>query len=71
MIAGYRRMTDAQKLARVDALTRTVRQLALARIRQEHPEADARELRLRLAALRFDRETMIRAFGWDPREHGA
>lgn len=71
MIDAYRRMSDAQKLARVDALTRTVRQLALVRIRAEHPDADARELRLRLAALRFDRETMIRAFGWDPREHGA
>ena len=62
MIAGYRRMTDAQKLARVDALTRAVRQLPLARIREEHPNADTRELRLRLAALRFDRQTMIRAF---------
>lgn len=71
MLDGYRRMTDAQKLLRVDALTRASRQLALVRIREEHPTADARELQLRLAALRFDRATMIRAFHWDPHEHGA
>ncbi len=64
-------MSAQQKLARVDALTRAARQLALSRIREEHPRADARELQLRLAALRFGRETMIRALGWDPREHGA
>ena len=71
MLEGYRRMTAAQKLARVDALTRASRQIALARIREEHPAADAHELKLRLAALRFERATMIRAFGWDPDEHGA
>lgn len=71
MLDGYRRMTAAQKLARVDALTRASRQLALARIRAEHPTAGGHELALRLAALRFERSTMIRVFGWDPREHGA
>lgn len=71
MIEGYRRMTPGQRVARMSSLTRSVRRLALSRIRAEHPEADEHELMLRLAALRFDRETMIRAFGWDPREHGA
>lgn len=71
MLEGYRRMTGAQKLARVGALTRASRQLALARVREEHPLANLRELQLRVAALRFDRTTMVRAFGWDPDEHGA
>ena len=69
MIAAYRRMTPAQKLARVAALTEASRQLAAIGIRERFPDASAREVALRLAAMRFDRETMIRAFGWDPREH--
>lgn len=70
LIDAYRRMSPAQKLRRVHELTRAARQLALARLREEHPRASPRELDLRLAALRFDRETMVRAFGWDPREQG-
>jgi hypothetical protein len=71
IIDGYRRMTAARKLERVADLTRTCRALALARLRGEHPNASERELALRLASLRFDRETMIRAFAWDPQAHGA
>ncbi len=71
MLEAYRRMTPAEKLRRVCELTRATRLLAMARLREEHPQADERELQLRLAALRFDRRTMIRVFGWDPREHGA
>lgn len=66
LIEGYRRMSPAQKLARVRGLTQAVQQLALARIRQQHPHADERELRLRLASLWLTREQMIAAFGWDP-----
>ena len=66
MVEAYRRMTPAQKLRRVHELTRATRQLARARLREEHPVASERELTLRIAALRLDRTTMIRAFGWDP-----
>jgi len=34
------------------------------------PDLTERELRLRLAALWLDRETMIEAFGWDPEVEG-
>jgi hypothetical protein len=34
------------------------------------PDLSERELRLRLAALWLDRETMIDAFGWDPEVEG-
>jgi hypothetical protein len=49
MVEGYRRMSPAQKLARVVALTQGVQQMALARIRAQHPDADEREQKLRLA----------------------
>jgi len=63
-------MTAAQKLQRVVDLTRAVQLLALGRIRARHPEADERELRLRLASLWIDRDLMLKAFGWDPGAEG-
>lgn len=68
LVAGYRRMTPAERLARTCDLSLAVRQRALSRLRSEYPNAAARELRLRLAALTIDAETMRRAFGWDPAE---
>jgi hypothetical protein len=65
-LAGYRRMTPAQKLAIVSKLTATVHQLALADIRRNHPEAGEREQRLRLVSRWIDAATMRRVFGWDP-----
>lgn len=71
MIEAYRRMSPAEKLQRVADLNRAVEQMALARIRRQYgPDLDEREERLRLASLRLDRETMIRAFGWDPDVEG-
>jgi hypothetical protein len=71
IIQGYRRMTPQEKLRRVDQLNRSVRALALAGIRQRYGiDLSEREQRLRLAALSIDRETMLRAFDWDPDEHG-
>ena len=71
LLAGYRRLTPGQKLARVADLNRAVRQLALARIRAQYgPGLSEREERLRLAALWLDRETMVRVFGWDPEVEG-
>jgi hypothetical protein len=71
LVRGYRRMTPEQRLERVADLNRAVRQLALAGIRQRHgSDLTAEEEKLHLAALSIDREIMIRAFGWDPEEHG-
>jgi len=71
LLAGYRRMTPAEKLQRVADLNRAVRQLALARIRAQYgPDLSEREERLRLAALWLDREVMVRVFGWDPEVEG-
>jgi hypothetical protein len=67
LIEGYRRMSPAQKLQRVEALNQAVRQLATARLRQQYgPDLPTRELQLRLAALWLSDETMRLVFGWDP-----
>jgi hypothetical protein len=64
-----RRATPGEKLARVFELTQIAIELSRAGVRAQYPEADEREVRLRAAARVYDRETMIRAFGWDPAEH--
>ncbi len=50
LIEGYRRMSPAQKIERVRALTQAVQKLALADIRRRHPHADEREQAIRLAS---------------------
>ena len=71
LVEGFRRMTPQEKLARVADLNRALDQLAEAGILLRHgPDLPERELRLRKAALRLDRETMIRVFNWDPQEKG-
>jgi hypothetical protein len=59
-------MTPAEKMKRVNELTKAVQQLALIRMRQQYGDIPEREQRLRLASLWLDRETMIRVFDWDP-----
>ncbi len=70
LIEGYRRMSATEKLERVTALTQAVQQLALLDIRRRHPDADERELSLRLASRWIEPELMKRAFGWDVDEAG-
>jgi DNA-directed RNA polymerase subunit L len=45
-----------------------VRQLSAARIRAEHPEADEREVRVRVAALLYPAELMRRALDRVPEQ---
>jgi hypothetical protein len=70
LIATYRRMPPWEKARRVGEMLVALDQLALAGIAVRHPGAGERERRLRLAALRLDRDTMVRVFGWDPLIHG-
>jgi hypothetical protein len=70
LIEAYRRMPSWEKARRVGEMVQTVETLALAGIADRHPESTERERRLRLAALRLDRDTMVRAFGWDPAVRG-
>ena len=57
---------DWVKFKRVASLTATCRRLALIGLRGRYPQATDEELKLRLAALELDRETMIKVFHWDP-----
>jgi len=70
LIEGFRAMSPREKMARVAAMNQTVAQFARARIRRQYGSISDREMRLRLAALRLDRDTMIRVFNWDPEEKG-
>jgi hypothetical protein len=70
MIEGYRSMTPAQKFQRVEALTEMATQMAAARLQAQYGPMTERELRLRVASLWLDDETMIRVFDWDPRKMG-
>ena len=71
LIEGYRAMSPAAKLARVASLNRALVVLAEARIPSQYgPDVSERELRLRVAALRLPRETMLAVFDWDPVEQG-
>lgn len=68
MDAAYRRMSPAEKIGRMAALTGTIRALALASIRTEYPDESSRQHSLRLAARFLTREQMFAAFGWAPDE---
>ena len=70
LIDGYRKMSPRQKLKRVDELTKSVQELAMAGIRARYGDIPEEEMRLRLGALWLDRETMVRVFNWDPRKEG-
>jgi hypothetical protein len=70
LIEGYRRMSPADRLARVFSLNRALERLQRARITEQYGEMPEREMRLRLASLRLGRETMVKVFGWDPDEKG-
>jgi hypothetical protein len=63
LIAGYRRMSPAEKVRRVEAMNETVLQLAAARIRKEHPGISERDLRYRLASLWVSPELLQKAVG--------
>jgi hypothetical protein len=71
LLEGYRRMTPLEKLLQVFELNRMAQSMAAMRIQARYgPNLSEQELRLRLAALWLDRETMIAAFGWDPEIKG-
>ena len=65
-----RKMSPEKKLAMVFASIRMLDKFVEAGIRHDYPQAGDREIKMRLASRRLDRDTMIRAFGWDPAAHG-
>jgi hypothetical protein len=63
-----RRMTPAQRLERAAALSMAVRELAMAGLRQRHPQANEEELKRRLVVRLYGREAGIRLFGSIPED---
>jgi len=70
LVELQRRMTPGEKLALMFRATAMMMRMAEAGVRAQYPEADEREVFLRATARRLDRETMIKAYGWDPKADG-
>ncbi|MEA3375176.1 MAG: hypothetical protein U9R72_03120 [Chloroflexota bacterium] len=67
-IAGLRRMPTWRKLALVAEMNQTVRAMALAGLRQRHPDETEEQRRRRLATLLLGLELATRAYGPHPDE---
>ena len=70
LLQGYRPMPGWLKLHRRGGVDRLVCALAVADIRDRHPEAGQREVLLRLASRRTDPEILKALCGWDVHEMG-
>jgi hypothetical protein len=69
LIEIQRRIPPGDKLAYALRHSGMLMNLARQGVRRMYPDASEREVFLREAARRLDRETMIRAYGWDPEAH--
>jgi hypothetical protein len=69
-IAHWRGLSTMERARVFSEMTRAAEQLSRAGIKARHPEANDEEVRLRLLALRLDRATMLKFFGWDPEREG-
>jgi hypothetical protein len=70
LLDAYRKMSGAEKIARVRALNQATIALALANIRQQHPDASEREVLLRLAVRRYGADFVREHLGWDAEKEG-
>jgi hypothetical protein len=65
----HRKMTPGEKVAQIFERAEFSEGLQRWSVRSMYPDADEREVFLRVAARRLDRETMIKVYGWDPQLH--
>ena len=65
-----RRMPPGEKLGAVLNASQFVLRLYEMGVRRAHPDADDREVLVRVAARHLPREMVIRAYGWDPEADG-
>ncbi|MCP5112138.1 MAG: hypothetical protein GY953_15015 [bacterium] len=66
LIELNREMKPGEKLAQTLQLTEMMMRISEDNVRSLYPDASQREVFLRAAARRLDRETMIRVYHWDP-----
>ena len=65
----HRRMSEGDRIERVMEMIELQQRCAESVIREAYPDADEREVFLRIVAQRLGRDLMIRAYGWDPAAH--
>ena len=65
----HRKMPPGEKVAQIFEMAEFSEGLQRGSVRSMYPDADEREVFLRVAARRLDRETMIKVYGWDPLLH--
>jgi hypothetical protein len=66
----YATLKPWQKIQIIEDLNRTAEGAAVVGIRKRYPDADEREVRIRLAALKYGRELTVKFLGWDPNVEG-
>lgn len=70
LIELVRATPDGKKIQQIFESIESTRALAMAGLRSRYPQASEDELKKRLAALVFDRQTVIKVYGWDPEIEG-
>ncbi len=65
-IERYRHMSIDEKLAEVGRLNQLETERQRAEIRAQYGDISEEEMRWRVAALRYGRELIAKALGWDP-----
>jgi hypothetical protein len=65
-----RQMTPGEKMDCIRDMTMSVAQMQVEAVRRQWPDATDEEIRLRVFSRWIPRELMIRAFNWDPADHG-
>ena len=70
LIEMLRRTPTWKRAEQLAGLIHARNVLILVDLRRRYPNADAEELRKRLAARLLPREYVIQVFGWDPEKEG-
>jgi len=70
LIENYRKKSIPEKMRMIREITLACQKMALSGIKQRYPDADKKELRLRLGALWLTKETMLNVYHWDVEEKG-
>ena len=70
IMEGYRKMSFGKKMELIDELNVMLDSFVRSDVRSRHPDADEREVRLRIASRQIPPELMKKAFGWDVEKEG-
>jgi hypothetical protein len=70
VVQAWRALSPRERFERVGELNDACDRMAEAGVRRRYPDADEREVRLRVFALRLGRDLMVEVYGWDPDVQG-